>query len=91
MAKDARVEVVTILIAGENASFYADLDHGETRCVFHALTAKGPQRLIERPVWAFVDWVMDDLARLEMCRRLRSDTRTNAAQITMVLGSGLID
>jgi two-component system, OmpR family, phosphate regulon response regulator PhoB len=36
-------------------------------------------------VWAFVDWVMEDMAGLEMCRRLRADARTSAAHITMVL------
>lgn len=36
-------------------------------------------------MWAFVDWVMDDLAGLEMCRRLRADDRTADAHITMVL------
>ncbi|MDY7098484.1 MAG: response regulator transcription factor, partial [Pseudomonadota bacterium] len=45
----------------------------------------GPRRLVEGPVWAFVDWVMDDLAGLEMCRRLRADPRTHEAHVTIVL------
>ncbi len=36
-------------------------------------------------MWAFVDWVMDELAGLEMCRRLRADPRTADAHVTMVL------
>ena len=36
-------------------------------------------------MWAFVDWVMPELAGLELCRRLRADSRTADAHVTMVL------
>src|SRR5690606_5266758 len=49
------------------------------------LEPAGYRRLVEGPIWAFVDWVMDDLSGLEMCRRLRADSRTAEAHITMVL------
>jgi two-component system phosphate regulon response regulator PhoB len=52
---------------------------------FGHLAAHGPQRLVEGPAWAFVDWVMDDLSGLEMCRRLRADARLRDAHVTMVL------
>src|SRR5690606_38240144 len=35
--------------------------------------------------WAFVDWIIPELSGLELCRRLRADTRTADAHITMVL------
>ncbi|WP_427968139.1 response regulator transcription factor [Altererythrobacter sp.] len=59
--------------------------HDDTEFVFERLDATGPRKLLEGPVWAFVDWVMDDLAGLEMCRRLRADPRINHAHITLVL------
>ena len=83
----AGVNVTTILMTGEDTSEFADFDHGETRYVFDRLTEAGPQRLLEGPVCAFVDWVMEDLSGLEMCRRLRADPRTVDAHITMVLES----
>lgn len=62
-----------------------------TRFVFERLDASGPRRLLDGPIWAFVDWVMDDLSGLEMCRRLRADERTHDAHVTMVLESDDID
>ena len=79
------MNVTTILLTGEDASDFADFDHGDTRFVFDRLTEAGPQRLLDGPVCAFVDWVMDELSGLEMCRRLRADPRTADAHITMVL------
>jgi two-component system phosphate regulon response regulator PhoB len=62
-----------------------DFVHDGRRFTFDRLGADGPKRLVEGPMWAFVDWVMDDLSGLEMCRRLRADTRTSDAHVTMVL------
>jgi two-component system, OmpR family, phosphate regulon response regulator PhoB len=52
---------------------------------FRSLKAGGPSALIEGAGWIFVDWVLDDLAGLEMCRRLRTDSRTRDCHITLVL------
>ena len=79
------MNVTTILLTGRDAADFADFDHGETRFVFDRLTDGGPQRLLEGPVCAFVDWVLDDMSGLEMCRRLRADPRTTDAHITIVL------
>lgn len=79
------MDVTTILISGDAAFDFADFDHGDTRFVFDRLSVSGPQRLIEGRVCAFIDWVMDDLSGLEMCRRLRADRRTADAHITLVL------
>ena len=83
--------VITILMTAEDAGSFASLDNGDTRYVFDRLMPAGPQRLIEGPVCAFVDWVLDDLSGLEMCRRLRADPRTATAHITMVLESCDVD
>lgn len=79
------MDVTTILMTGEAGAEFAGFDHGESRFVFDRLTANGPHRLLDGRVCAFVDWVMDDLSGLEMCRRLRADPRTADVHITMVL------
>lgn len=79
------MEIVSIFLTGEMADSLDDFDSGSSRFVFARLTPKGPNRLVEGTMWAFVDWVMDDLSGLEMVRRLRADPRTGDAHVTMVL------
>lgn len=76
---------VSILVTGAQAARFDDYLHGDTVFAFDLLEPSGPRRLMEGPTWAFVDWVMDDLSGLEMCRRLRADPRTRDAHVTMVL------
>lgn len=59
--------------------------HDGTTFAFDFMDGGGPRRLVEGPMWAFVDWVMPDMSGLEMCRRLRADPRTREAHITIVL------
>lgn len=79
------MDVVNIFLTDRTADAMDEFVHAGRRYVFAHLDGEGPQRLVEGPVWAFVDWVLDDLAGLEMCRRLRADPRTSEAHITMVL------
>jgi two-component system phosphate regulon response regulator PhoB len=79
------VGIVSIFLTGEMADNNEDFDSGTSRFVFARLTPKGPNRLVEGSMWAFIDWVMDDLSGLEMVRRLRADPRTADAHVTMVL------
>lgn len=76
---------VSIFSTDAVAAGFDDFVHGETVFSFDLLPAEGPKRLIEGPAWAFVDWVMNDLSGLEMCRRLRADPRMRDAHVTMVL------
>ncbi|WP_271078701.1 response regulator transcription factor [Aurantiacibacter sp. MUD61] len=76
---------VTIFTTDSAAAQFPAFANGETEFAFAHLSAEGPSRLIEGSVWAFVDWVMDDLSGLEMVRRLRADERTSDAHITLVL------
>ena len=76
---------VSIFTTDRLAAELDDFVHGDTVFSFGRLTAQGPQRLVEGAAWAFVDWVMDDLSGLEMCRRLRADPRMRDAHVTMVL------
>ncbi len=79
------MDVVNIFLTDCMAEALEDFVHADKRFVFDRLDSTGPRRLVEGPVWAFVDWVMDDLAGLEMCRRMRADPRMRDAHITMVL------
>ncbi|MDZ4308028.1 MAG: response regulator, partial [Allopontixanthobacter sp.] len=81
----AQMDVINIFLTEELGESLDDFVHDQTRFTFDRLDPGGPRRLVEGPMWAFVDWVMDDLAGLEMCRRLRADARTQDAHITMVL------
>lgn len=81
----AAMDVVNIFLTDAGVAGMDDFLHNGQRFVFGRLRGDGPERLVEGPVWAFVDWVMEDMAGLEMCRRLRADQRTSAAHITMVL------
>ncbi len=79
------MDVINIFLTNELGETVEDFVHDQRRFTFDRLGPDGPRRLVEGPMWAFVDWVMDDLAGLEMCRRLRADPRTSEAHITIVL------
>lgn len=76
---------VTIFTTDEDAARFDPFAQGDAMFTFQKLTPDGPRQLIEGPVWVFVDWVLDELSGLEMCRRLRSDPRMRDGHITMVL------
>lgn len=79
------MDVVNIFLTSELGESLEDFVHDQRRFTFDRLGPDGPRRLVEGPMWAFVDWVMPELAGLEMCRRLRADPRTEDAHITIVL------
>ena len=79
------MDVVNIFLTSELGESLDDFVHDQRRFTFDRLGAEGPRRLVEGPMWAFVDWVLPDLAGLEMCRRLRADPRTAEAHVTIVL------
>ena len=79
------MDVINIFLTSELGDSLEDFIHDGRRFTFDRLSSAGPRRLVEGPMWVFIDWVMDDLAGLEMCRRLRADPRTSEAHVTMVL------
>lgn len=79
------MDKVTIYTTDEAAARFEQFAHGDVVHVFSHLTAEGPRKLIEGPLWAFVDWAMPEISGLEMCRRLRADPRTAHAHVTIVL------
>ncbi len=79
------MDVINIFVTGDLGESLEDFVHDQRRFTFDRLGPDGPVRLVEGPMWAFVDWVLPELAGLEMCRRLRADPRTAEAHVTMVL------
>lgn len=79
------VDVINIFVTGALGNSLDDFLHDGRRLTFDRIGSDGPARLVDGPIWAFIDWVMDDLAGLEMCRRMRADPRTHDAHVTMVL------
>lgn len=79
------MSVVNILLTDPAVEGYEPFAHDGNTYRFSKLGPDGPATLLDGQVWAFVDWLLDDLAGLEMCRRLRTDPRTASAHVTMVL------
>ena len=76
---------IDILLTGELAGGQDNFSHGDLRVVFHTWQGNAPLPLLDGRPWAFVDWVLPELSGLELCRRLRCDTQTEQAHVTMVL------
>lgn len=79
--------VINVFLTSALGEKLDDFLHNGRKIAFFQLHADGPHPLLDGAMWIFVDWVMADLAGLELCRRLRSDKRTADAHITMVLES----
>lgn len=79
------MRTINIFLTDPAAADWPDFENGEICYAFARLHSDGPHRLVEGPVYAFADWVMEELSGLEMCRRLRSDQRMEDAHITIVL------
>ncbi len=52
---------------------------------FHRWSHRRELPALSGPVWAFIDWVLPDIAGIEVCRRLRCDPLTAQAHITMIM------
>ena len=76
---------VQLFTTDRNAAGFEDFVHDGTVYCARLLSPDEPLGLVDGPIWVFVDWVLDDLSGLEMCRRLRADPRLRDAHITMVL------
>lgn len=77
--------VVNVLLTHPDAGEFEPLAHDDMVFEFSRIASEGPRALVDGPMWIFIDWVLDDLAGIELCRRLRADPKTSGAHITMVL------
>lgn len=76
---------IDILLTNPLEGGHDPFAHGDLKVVFHPWRGAGPLPLLDGRPWAFVDWLLPELSGLELCRRLRADTQTEAAHVTMVL------
>lgn len=79
------MQQITILTTRPDAADFEPFTHGDVTFTFERLEPAGPRGLIEGRGWAFIDWIIPELSGLEMCRRLRVDSRTADMHITLVL------
>ncbi|MEL0250705.1 MAG: response regulator transcription factor [Novosphingobium sp.] len=77
---------IDILLTSDLAGGREPFAHSDLRVVFHRWKYEAPLPLMEGSPWAFIDWVLDEMSGLELCRRLRSaDSLGQDAHITMIL------
>ena len=79
---------IDVLLTSDLDGGMAPFRHDELELVFHRWTDMDGLPLLEGSLWAFIDWVLPDIAGLEVCRRLRSDPLTAQAHVTMILDDG---
>lgn len=79
------MSVINILLTHPDADIFEPFAHDDTTFKFSRITSTSLKNYSESPVWIFIDWVLEDMAGLELCRRLRADPLTAKAHITMVL------
>lgn len=76
---------VTIYTTDRKAARFDDFVLDDSTFSFALLDPAGPQGLVDGPLWVFIDWVLEDMSGLEMCRRLRTSPRFGDAHVTMIL------
>lgn len=76
---------IEILLTSELAGGTETFSHGNLELHFYVISSRGELPLLEGAIWAFIDWVLPDIAGLELCRRLRCDPYTSQAHITMLI------
>lgn len=83
--------VVNILLTHAQVDEFDPFEHNDTNYHFAKLNPNDGKRLIEGPVWVFVDWLLEDMAGIELCRRLRADPTTARSHITMILDENTLE
>ncbi len=76
---------VTIYTTDKDAAQFDELVLDSSVFAFSLLDTGGPRGLLDGPIWAFIDWVLEDMSGLELCRRLRANARFADAHVTLVL------
>lgn len=76
---------IDVLLTSDLEGGTAPFHHDELEISFHRWANLNGLPLLDGSVWAFIDWVLPEMAGLELCRRLRCDPLTASAHITMVL------
>ena len=76
---------IDILLTSDLAGGMAPFRHDDLDVALYRWTDLADLPLIEGALWIFVDWVLPQMSGLELCRRLRADSQTAHAHVTVVL------
>ena len=87
MASDGDIAMTepNVLVTGAHADLAAALAPARPDIAFGVLGRDEPDPA--RPLLIFVDWLLPEMAGLELCRRLRADPATQDGHIVLVLES----
>lgn len=76
---------VSIFTTDKQAAAYEPLVHEAKTYSFHLLQPHRLQTIGEEFSWTFLDWVLDEMSGLQLCRRLRAQSPLADTHVTMVL------
>lgn len=76
---------VGIFTTDKQAAAFEPFVHGTKSYIFQLLEPDHLHGLVEASNWTFLDWVLDDMSGLELCRRLRVSSPLADSHVTMVL------
>ncbi|GGY92708.1 winged helix-turn-helix domain-containing protein [Novosphingobium colocasiae] len=76
---------IDILLTSDLVGGMAPFRHDDLEVALHRWSDPSDLPLIEGALWMFVDWVLPQMSGLELCRRLRADSQTAHAHLTVVL------
>ena len=79
--------VVNIFLTDPTGDTLDNFVHGDSTFTFNSIDGGGPRRLVEGPMWVFVDWAMPELSGLEMCRRLANRRHSSPPRAAAVSAS----
>lgn len=77
-------EAKTVLFTSHHPALFADLQRQRPDVALMAIGSTIPPLDPASAIWCFVDFLLDDLSGIEMCRRLRNNPITQQSNITMV-------
>lgn len=85
------MRTIDVLVTSDLSGGMEPFEHGDLTIRFHRWQKPADLPLLEGAVWAFVDWMLPEIAGLEICRQLRCAPLTSQAHITMVLDDDDVD
>jgi two-component system phosphate regulon response regulator PhoB len=76
---------VDILLTSDLSGGTDPYERSDVTLAFHRWNHRRELPALAGDLWVFVDWVLPDIAGIEVCRRLRCDPQSAQAHITMIM------